>query len=92
MAAQREATFAGRRTGGNIKEEIGEDLTTVIDPIDIWQTGREDCERAQDEQVGIDIGNRVGDDALQDFRELVLDELGEGGDYPQILSILKLIF
>ena len=78
MTAQGEPSFASRCSCRDKEEEIGEDFATVIHAIDIRDAGRKDCQRAEDEDVGIDIRNRVGDDALHDGGEVFFDCLGEG--------------
>lgn len=81
VATEREPTFASGGAGGDIEEEIGEDFSAIINAVDIRHTGRKDGERAEDEDVGIDIGNGIGDDALHDGRELVADGLGKRGKW-----------
>ena len=75
MTAQGEPSFASRCAGGDKEEEIGKDLTSVVHAEDIRDAGRKDGEGAEHEDVGIDIGCGVGDNALHDGREVVADGL-----------------
>ena len=77
MTAQGEPSFACRCTGGDKEEEIGEDLASVVHAIDLRDAGRHDSERAEDEDVGIDIRDRAFDDTLHDGGKVVADGLGE---------------
>jgi len=64
----------------------------VVHAEDIRDAGRKDGEGAEHEDVGIDIGYGVGDNALHDGGEVVSDGLGEGrergfgGDFLKFLK------
>ena len=48
---------------------------------DIREAGGKDREGAKDEQIGIDIGNGIGHDALQEVGQMRLYGLRKGTDF-----------
>ena len=73
MAAQGEPPFASRCTGGDKKKEVRKDFALVVDAIDIGDASGKGGERTKDEQVGIGIGNGIGNDILKDGGQVVPD-------------------
>jgi hypothetical protein len=57
VSAKRQTSFAGRGLCHNEQKKIGKHFATSINAVNIWQTGREGGEAAQQKQVGIFGGN-----------------------------------
>ncbi len=96
VAAEGETAFAGGGAGGDEEEEVGIDGALVVDAPDVRHTGREDCERAEDEDVRVIDGVAHRGYLSEEFGQVRFDVLREcregfaGGDIRSFRRILNI--